>query len=65
MLRNLAGLSNISKMPSRIKIMSLEDLSMQDKYFLIMKAQMLKCISSLSSYMNSKMKVHFLEFIQK
>jgi hypothetical protein len=45
--------------------MSLEGLFMQDKSFLIMKAQMLKCISSLSSYMNSKMKAHFLEFIQK
>ena len=65
MLKNLAGLSNILKMPSRIKLMSLEDLSTQDKYSLIMKAQMLKCISSLLSYMNSKTKVHFLEFIQK
>lgn len=45
--------------------MYLEDRSMQDKYSLIIKAQILKCINSLSSYMNSKMKGHFLESIQR
>lgn len=65
MFKNSVGLFNISKMRLRIKPMFLEDLYMQDKYSLIMKVQILKCIKSLSSYMSSKMKDHFLEYIQR